>query len=381
MTDATLLDATIDALAAHDGAGLFTVIDQVIDAGHDPRRFVTDLLERFRDLIVLHNVPNAADLGLIDAPEDQVAREIEQASLFGPAELTRAADVTSSALSELRGATAPRLHLELMAARLLLPASDADEAATRARLDQIERRMAAAPVHAPSAPSAAPASGVTCAGSCRGGTRSARPAQATVRGGTDHGGSVGSADHRRLPLPRHRPASPRAAAAPAAVPAPAPVDAPSAAAEPGVGLDQFVSMWPAVLDALSSPTRPGRVAAVRARRAPCPSRPARSPSRCPTSARSTTSRPAAMTSGCGRRSSTSCAPMCGSTSCLDPERAAAGARPATASASSRPAAKTPAPPPAEADAPSLDDDNADSAVGVDLALRELGATQIGEIDH
>ena len=158
MTDATLLDATVDALAAHDGAGLFTVIDQVIDAGHDPRRFVTDLLERFRDLIVLHNVPNAVELGLIDAPEDQVAREIEQASLFGPAELTRAADVTSTALSELRGATAPRLHLELMVARLLLPASDADEAATRARLDQIERRMAAGPVHTPSpeSPSASP---------------------------------------------------------------------------------------------------------------------------------------------------------------------------------------------------------------------------------
>ena len=89
-----------------------TLVTGAIDAGHDPRRFVTDLLERFRDLIVLHNVPNAADLGLIDAPEDQVTREIEQSSLFGPAELTRAADVTSSALSELRGATAPRLLLE-----------------------------------------------------------------------------------------------------------------------------------------------------------------------------------------------------------------------------------------------------------------------------
>lgn len=91
--------------------------------------------KRFRDLIVLTNVPNAAELGLIDAPEDQVAREVAQAQRFGPAELTRAADVTSNALSELRGATAPRLHLELMVARLLLPASDTDEASMRARLD------------------------------------------------------------------------------------------------------------------------------------------------------------------------------------------------------------------------------------------------------
>ena len=146
MTDDALLDATIDALADHDGATLFTAIDRVIDAGHDPRRFVTDLLERLRDLIVLHNVPNAAELGLIDAPEDRIAREVVQARRFGPSELTRAADVTSTALSDLRGATAPRLHLELMVARLLLPASDTDEAGMRARLDQLERRVSSAPV-------------------------------------------------------------------------------------------------------------------------------------------------------------------------------------------------------------------------------------------
>ena len=76
MTDAALLDETVDALAAHDGAAMFTVVDRVINAGHDPRRFVTDLLERFRDLIVLTNVPHAAELGLVDVPEDQLAREV-----------------------------------------------------------------------------------------------------------------------------------------------------------------------------------------------------------------------------------------------------------------------------------------------------------------
>ena len=201
MTDATLLDATVDALAAHDGAGLFTVIDQVIDAGHDPRRFVTDLLERFRDLIVLHNVPNAVELGLIDAPEDQVAREIEQASLFGPAELTRAADVTSTALSELRGATAPRLHLELMVARLLLPASDADEAATRARLDQIERRMAAGARAHPFArvPVAAAASRSTAASPAPAGATPTVPVPPKRLSEVAPSTAAG----RRLPLPRH----------------------------------------------------------------------------------------------------------------------------------------------------------------------------------
>ena len=165
MTDGALLDETVDAMAAHDGAALFMVIDRVMEAGHEPRRFATDLLERLRDLIVLQHVPHAVEVQLIDAPEDQVAREVVQAAAFGAAELARAADVVSEALSDLRGATAPRLQLELMAARLLLPASDADERGTRARLDQLERRMSSAPVlaapeavaalHAPAAVAAA----------------------------------------------------------------------------------------------------------------------------------------------------------------------------------------------------------------------------------
>ena len=141
MTDGALLDETIDAMAAHDGAALFMVVDRVMEAGHEPRRFATDLLERLRDLIVLQHVPHAVEVNLIDAPEDQVAREVVQAAAFGAAELARAADVVSEALSDLRGATAPRLHLELMAARLLLPASDADERGTRARLEAMFARI------------------------------------------------------------------------------------------------------------------------------------------------------------------------------------------------------------------------------------------------
>ena len=307
MTDATLLDATVDALAAHDGAGLFTVIDQVIDAGHDPRRFVTDLLERFRDLIVLHNVPNAVELGLIDAPEDQVAREIEQASLFGPAELTRAADVTSTALSELRGATAPRLHLELMVARLLLPASDADEAATRARLDQIERRMAAGPVHTPSpeSPSASPSQSTAAP---RAGRRRRRRCPSRPSGCPRwRRAPLPQRLLPRLPLPRHllrcrappRNRSPRCRwrrLQPAAPSEPA-------SADPGVGLDQFVSMWPAVLDARQE-LLASRLDDLRRRHVPCRSRTGCSPSASTPSARSTTSRAAAMTSGFARRSST-----------------------------------------------------------------------------
>ena len=74
MTDAALLDETVDALAADDGASVFGAIDKVVEAGHDPRRFAADLLQRFRDLVILAAVPDAAAKGLIDAPEDQLAR-------------------------------------------------------------------------------------------------------------------------------------------------------------------------------------------------------------------------------------------------------------------------------------------------------------------
>jgi DNA polymerase-3 subunit gamma/tau len=144
VTDSALLDDVIAALAAHDGAELFHVIDRVVRAGHDPRRFATDLLERLRDLVVLSAVPNSADSGLFDVPEDALAVMREQATLFGLAEFSRAADLVSAGISDLKGATAPRLQLELLMARLLLPAASDGQVGVLARLDRVERRLAAA---------------------------------------------------------------------------------------------------------------------------------------------------------------------------------------------------------------------------------------------
>ncbi|MFM8350291.1 MAG: DNA polymerase III subunit gamma and tau, partial [Actinomycetales bacterium] len=126
LTDDALLDEAVDAIVHGCGAELFTVLDRTLDAGHEPRRFTTDLLERLRDLVVIKHVPGAVDSGLIDAPVDQVERMAEQAAGMSAAELSRAADVVSRTLGELRGATAPRLLLELMAARLLLPGAESD---------------------------------------------------------------------------------------------------------------------------------------------------------------------------------------------------------------------------------------------------------------
>ncbi|MFJ5546960.1 DNA polymerase III subunit gamma and tau [Streptomyces sp. NPDC093225] len=154
-TDGSLLDAVVDAFAAGDGAAAFEVVDRVIEGGNDPRRFVADLLERLRDLVILAAVPDAGEKGLIDAPADVVERMQAQASVFGAAELSRAADLVNAGLTEMRGATSPRLQLELICARVLLPAAYDDERSVQARLDRLERGGAAAAAFA--APGAAPA--------------------------------------------------------------------------------------------------------------------------------------------------------------------------------------------------------------------------------
>lgn len=138
-TDGSLLDSVVEAFATGDGAAAFEVVDRVIEGGNDPRRFVTDLLERLRDLVILAAVPDAAEKGLIDAPVDVIERMQAQAGTFGAAELSRAADLVNAGLTEMRGANSPRLQLELICARVLLPAAYGDERSVMARLDRIER--------------------------------------------------------------------------------------------------------------------------------------------------------------------------------------------------------------------------------------------------
>ncbi|MFC8518668.1 DNA polymerase III subunit gamma and tau [Streptomyces sp. NPDC057257] len=138
-TDGSLLDSVVEAFATGDGAAAFEVVDRVIEGGNDPRRFVADLLERLRDLVILAAVPDAAEKGLIDAPADVIERMQAQAGIFGAAELSRAADLVNEGLTEMRGANSPRLQLELICARVMLPAAYGDERSVMARLDRLER--------------------------------------------------------------------------------------------------------------------------------------------------------------------------------------------------------------------------------------------------
>jgi DNA polymerase III subunit gamma/tau len=140
-TDVALIDAVVDALAAGDAAAVFGAVESVIDAGHDPRRFATDLLERFRDLIVLQAVPDAISRGVVDGPEDVLERMRDQASRIGTATLTRYAEVVHAGLGEMRGATAPRLLLEVVCARLLLPSASDTESALLHRIERMETRL------------------------------------------------------------------------------------------------------------------------------------------------------------------------------------------------------------------------------------------------
>ncbi|GAA2258606.1 DNA polymerase III subunit gamma and tau [Actinomadura luteofluorescens] len=139
-TDSALLDEVVAAFASRNGAAVFAAIDRVIESGQDPRRFTADLLERLRDLVILSNVPEAGGTGLLNFPPDELEQMRRQASSMGPGELTRAADLLHTGLTEMRGATSPRLLLELICARILLPAAYEDEASMFARLDRLERQ-------------------------------------------------------------------------------------------------------------------------------------------------------------------------------------------------------------------------------------------------
>lgn len=221
MTDGVLLDEAVDALAARDGATLFTVVDKVVGSGHDPRRFTADLLERLRDLILINAVPDAVERGLLDAfSSDQIDRMKAQAGRVGPAELSRTADVLHAGLAEMRGTASPRLLLELVLARALLPGAATDQAAMLVRLERLERGLAAGVPAAAGAPAlAAPAAAAP---------RTAAPAPASAPAPAAESPAPALAGRQSPPPPVPQPARP------AQPPAPAP---PAAAAGAGGGTD------------------------------------------------------------------------------------------------------------------------------------------------
>jgi DNA polymerase-3 subunit gamma/tau len=141
-TDSALLDEAIDSLAASDSASLFKTVDRVVESGQDPKRFAQDLLERLRDLIIVGAVDENNSQVLVQIPADQLDRMRTQAKLIGIASLIRSADLLANGLTQMRGATPPRLILELVCGQMMLP--QANDASVSARLEKLERGVISA---------------------------------------------------------------------------------------------------------------------------------------------------------------------------------------------------------------------------------------------
>ncbi|WEH40973.1 DNA polymerase III subunit gamma and tau [Streptomyces sp. AM 2-1-1] len=236
-TDGSLLDSMVDAFAAGDGAAAFEVVDRVIEGGNDPRRFVADLLERLRDLVILAAVPDAGEKGLIDAPADVVERMLDQASVFGAAELSRAADLVNQGLTEMRGATSPRLQVELICARVLLPAAFDDERSFQARLDRLERGGAFAA-------GAGAGAGFGAAAGPAGPVQAAPPALGYVPGPEAHPPMAPAPTAPYNPPAAYTPPAPAPYEAPAPQPSPQPQPQPSQQPPVEAPAAQRPGAWP-----------------------------------------------------------------------------------------------------------------------------------------
>jgi len=386
VTESAVLDATIEAIANRDGAALFDVVEGVVDSGHEPRRFVSDLLERMRDVIVVQSVPDAVQRGLLDTPDDEAQQIVAQAELLGPAEASRAADVISRSLGELKGATAPRLRLEIMAARLLVPSAESSDVGALARIEHLEKVLASgARVAEASAPAEAMTEAPTKASTTSTAPRKSKPAtkssaappppkisevapstaidadaesnEASTTADPDGADGVDSSETPDAPVPDTEPATTTTT-----------TNATADAADSDITLEGFVTMWPAVMDTLSRT----RVAWMLFN----------------------DSRPVSWSDGVLAVAVDSPGKVANAASSGHDEKLRAAiadtlkvdlridvvvASTANASASGNGGATSSSSDPA--DAPSVDDVNVDDISGVDLVMREMGATQIGEIEH
>ncbi|GAA1961738.1 DNA polymerase III subunit gamma and tau [Agromyces allii] len=274
-THGALLDEVVDAIGQGDAAGAFAAADRVVQTGQDPRRFVEDLLERLRDLIIVAaSTPEAAAAVLRGVPADELVRMGTQAAAFGAAELSRVADLVNQTLTEMSGATSPRLHLELMLARVLVPAIDDTQRGALARVERLERRVgvsdaggaptrdepAAAPARATggapaaSARSAGPAPAVSAPAAAPASAASAAPAASATESATQ---TAESAAATSRPVPAEAaPASAGGEPERVAVPRLKPVGP--------VTVQQMRDAWPEVLAALQRVKRTAWMAALTA---------------------------------------------------------------------------------------------------------------------
>lgn len=248
VTDVSLIDDIMDGLAAGDGPAVFGTVDRLVEAGHDPRRFTTDLLERMRDLVMLKAVPDAAEKGLVAMPEDELVRMRAQAERLGPGTLTRYAEILHAGLVEMRGATAPRLLVELLCARMLLPSVSATDAAVLQRLEGLERRITLAPAAPTTAGPQAPQTQAQAPQRPAAEDQPARPVYQRPAQRTEA--------PEPAPAPAQAPAAVRVAPpAPEPTPTPEPVAA-SAGASTAMDSTAIRQIWPELLKKVGERSKP-----------------------------------------------------------------------------------------------------------------------------
>lgn len=368
LTDAALLDATIDAIATRNGAQMFDVVEKVVEAGHEPRRFVTDLLERLRDVIVVQSVPDAAASGLIDAPEAEVTQIVRQAGTLGPAEASRAAEIVSHALGEMKGATAPRLQLELMAARLLVPAVDDSQVGALARIEHLERAVAGGQA-SPPATSGAVTTPANAEPSAPAPEESSPPPPPPIS-------AVAPSSTPPAKPKKVAPAKEEAAKREPTKKSAAKKESAQADVDPAVGnslnVEGFVTMWPAVMDALSGHSRVAWMAFNGSRPLSW------SNGVLAVGLDSQGKATGVVNGGHDETLRSAVKDVLKVDARIDVVFAPDAVAGAVAPSSSASAVHQGTP---EVDTPSPDDANAEDVSGVELVMRELGATQIGEIEH
>ena len=382
VTESAVLDATIEAIANRDGAALFDVVEGVVDSGHEPRRFVSDLLERMRDVIVVQSVPDAVQRGLLDTPDDEARQIVAQAELLGPAEASRAADVISRSLGELKGATAPRLRLEIMAARLLVPAAENSDVGALARIEHLERALASGVRGAEATATTETTTEATTETTTEATTpRKSKAATKTLAAPPPPkisevapSTAIDAVDEADEIDAKAGPDSADSADSSGTPGAPAP-DAESAmttstttAADSDITLEGFVTMWPAVMDTLS-----------RTRVAWMLFNDSRPVSWSDGVLAVTVDSPGKVANAASSGHDEKLRAAIADTLKVDLQIDVVVASTANASASGNGGGSSSTKDPA--DAPSVDDVNVDDISGVDLVMREMGATQIGEIEH
>ena len=382
VTESAVLDATIEAIANRDGAALFDVVEGVVDSGHEPRRFVSDLLERMRDVIVVQSVPDAVQRGLLDTPDDEARQIVAQAELLGPAEASRAADVISRSLGELKGATAPRLRLEIMAARLLVPAAENSDVGALARIEHLERALASGVRGAEATATSETTTEATTETTTEATTpRKSKAATKTLAAPPPPkisevapSTAIDAVDEADEIDAKAGPDSADSADSSGTPGAPAP-DAESAmttstttAADSDITLEGFVTMWPAVMDTLS-----------RTRVAWMLFNDSRPVSWSDGVLAVTVDSPGKVANAASSGHDEKLRAAIADTLKVDLQIDVVVASTANASASGNGGGSSSTKDPA--DAPSVDDVNVDDISGVDLVMREMGATQIGEIEH